>query len=293
MRRVSDASALSSTIQYWNRNGKKRKEQSTAVRSEVSEQQPDARIVVAPASVEDAELEENIVVFRLVNTGEESTSSCQPGYEAFDPFDPDPDLLCKSSLFRDYVTATDFELILDAVNALMNRFRKYSKVSLFMLVFLSFAALIVSIFAQVYAGVTIQLFLFAAVGGLQTIFRRRCENTVNGMLNTEVNPSLNQNRSVSIQLTQSEAGCCKRYFQLDICLHPATAPLTTEMIRAHQNPLQRGGAVEQWKSEVAVVQPAVPADSVVRTDLGSSHSCGSSTMSSRARDPRKETRGTS
>ena len=185
------------------------------------------------------EREKNLdVVFRFVNT-QQSSRKCPPSYETFSPFDPDPASLSHMTLFKHYISTTDFEVVIDALNAIIAAYRTYSKRWIVVLIMGSFVALIISIFAHYAAGISAQLLLLIACSLAQSILRRRCVGSCNGFLSEEVNEKLRETRDVYIKV-QLETDGCAQWLECDICQQQGILKVATLTRRKQQvpNPLQ-------------------------------------------------------
>lgn len=299
-RRVSDASAISSTLRYWNRSGALvRKAQARAARlndaaaddsDDVASVSPPpttatgrtdlagvvavagaAPGVAAGANPEDSEAAEKDigVIFRLQNIAEDSHAACQPSYEVFDLFDPDVQALRQSTLFRDFIAPSDFEALLEAINSVLALYRWRSKIALLVVILASLVCTITAITWQVAFGISAQVFVFALAAGSQSFLRRRCVDVLNGLLVTEVNPSLLESRGVFMKVQIADSGCFKRFMELDVCQVPTALTVqvvaATDAAAAARNPLASDAAVRAWATDARLSESS-PAGVAVPTD---------------------------
>jgi hypothetical protein len=186
------------------------------------------------------------VVFRFVNFNDSETRRCPPAFELFSPFDPNPEALRDLTLFQSYISVTDFELVLDTLNEIIEWHRTLSKWWLVLVILLSFGSLFVSIFAEPYIGVSLQLFFLIIYVALQSWTRRRCIERCNLKLEEEINPPLRQSRNVYCKI-QYGSETCRGWLEWDLCQTQAelrTAALETSAV---VNPLSSAEIVQRWE----------------------------------------------
>lgn len=185
------------------------------------------------------------VVFRLVNKPTDGRK-CQASYTTMDPLKPDADTLLRTTVFSQFISITDFNVLIEYANALMDGWRSRSLGLVFGFILLSFVCLILAIFVHPALGITVQLLGFVIHSALQKMIKERCVRDVNEALAEDINEPLIITRGVYFKFQVEGDGCFAAWMELDLCQLPGAL----EILRQHQAAAE--AAQEEFKPDLSV-----------------------------------------